>query len=84
MIDSLRIANWKPAIPVAAAALLVAAGFMMDHPGSLANRPAGAPGAASVVNVSATEADQVEQTLDDIQLLHQFEAAADDAAAKQM
>ncbi len=62
--ESLRFANWKPAIPLTAAILVIAAGFLLDHPG----------GKNPVPGVSVTEADQVEQTLDDIQLLNQLDA----------
>jgi anti-sigma factor RsiW len=65
----LRAASWKPAIPLTAAALLIAAGFIFDHP-SQDNTPK--PAAAGTgVNV-----EQVQQTLDDLQLLHQFDASA--------
>jgi anti-sigma factor RsiW len=69
---SLRLADWKPVFPLTAAILLIAAGFLFDHPGWRAV----APGSAGQ-NVSVKEADQVEQTLDDIQLLHQFDSGAD-------
>ncbi|HEX4133513.1 MAG TPA: hypothetical protein VHY84_02730 [Bryobacteraceae bacterium] len=69
--DSLRFTNWKPAIPLAAAVIVIAAGFLLDHPGQQARTPE--PG-VSVTNVSLREADQVEQTLDDIQLLQQLDA----------
>jgi hypothetical protein len=65
-----RFDNWKPMIPLTAAILMIAAGFMLDHPGSR-NAAAG---------VSVREADQVEQTLDDIQLLHQLDAVTPVAA----
>lgn len=68
---SVRFADWKPALPLTAAVLAIAAGFMLDHPGGRTLRPA-IPGQS----VSVNEADQVEQTLDDIQLLHQFDSAA--------
>ena len=68
---SLRLGSWKPVTPLAVAALMMAAGFMMDHP---ANRAAGP---AATAKVSISEADQVEATLDDIQLLYQFESAAE-------
>ena len=61
--ESLRFANWKPVIPLTAAILVIATGFLLDHPGA----PSPAQG------VSVTEADQVEQTLDDIQLLQQLD-----------
>jgi len=64
LAESFRFANWKPVIPLTAAVLLIAAGFLLDHPG--ARNPAR--------GISVREADQVEQTLDDIQLLHQLDA----------
>ncbi len=64
----LRHASWKPAIPLAAAVVVVATGFLLDHPDT---KVSPAPG----VSVSVTEADQVEQTLEDIQLLHQLDLA---------
>jgi anti-sigma factor RsiW len=64
LVDSLRFTNWKPVIPLTAAILVIAAGFLLDHPG--ANNTS-APG-VSVTGVSLTQADQVERTLDDIQL----------------
>jgi len=67
LVESLRIANWKPMIPLTLALLLVVGGFLLDHP--RAKAPA-APGSVSMI-----EADQVEQTLDDIQLLRQFDTA---------
>ncbi|HWE50084.1 MAG TPA: hypothetical protein VG273_09860 [Bryobacteraceae bacterium] len=67
LADSMRMSHWKPALTLAVATLIIAAGFMLDHPGSRI----GTPGAG----VSATEAEQVEQTLEDLQLLHQFDSA---------
>jgi hypothetical protein len=60
--------SWKPAIPLGAAVVVIATGFLVDHPGAEVST---APG----VSVSVTEADQVEQTLDDIQLLNQLDVA---------
>ncbi len=75
--ESLR-AHWKPMIPLAAAVLVVAGGFLLDHPG------AGHPGARKVTpGVSIIEADQVEQTLDDIQLLRQFDTGTGGSQAGQ-
>jgi anti-sigma factor RsiW len=68
LADSLRFAAWKPVIPLTAAALLIAAGFLYDHPGRNATDPA-----ANSAAVRTTDVEQVEQTLDDIQLLHQFD-----------
>jgi anti-sigma factor RsiW len=75
----LRYSSWKPAIPLAAAIVVIATGFLLDHPGA---KVSPIPG----VSVSVTEADQVEQTLDDIQLLNQLDVAtaANGAASKRM
>jgi anti-sigma factor RsiW len=64
-VEAIRFANWKPVMPLTAAMLLIAAGFLFDDPG----------GKASVPGVSSKEATQVEQTLEDIQLLHQLDSA---------
>jgi hypothetical protein len=71
LVDSLRFGGWKPVFPLAAAILVIAGGFLLDHPG-------GAPSVAppTVQGVSFSEADQLEQTLDDIQLLRQLDAVA--------
>lgn len=66
--DFMRLTSWKPAIPLTVAALVIAAGFLFDHPAR--NTAPSAPTAA----MQQTEVDQVQQTLDDIQLLHQFDA----------
>jgi hypothetical protein len=58
--------SWKPLIPLTAAILVIAGGFLLDRPG--ASRP--------THDVTIIEADQVEQTLDDIQLLRQLDATA--------
>ena len=65
--DALRFGAWKPAFPLAAALVVVAVGFVLDH-----RNTSGASGSG----VSLSEADQVENTLDDIQLLKQFDAAS--------
>ncbi|HVW86936.1 MAG TPA: hypothetical protein VHB50_19755 [Bryobacteraceae bacterium] len=62
---------WMRACAVAAIALLLVAGLMLEHSGRLA------PHRNMRVNgVSITEADQLERTLDDIQLLRQVDAPA--------
>ncbi len=53
----------RPAIPLAAAAILLAGGFVMDHPSK------------TLVHVSSSEVEQVQRTLDDLEMLHQFDAA---------
>jgi hypothetical protein len=72
LADSLRMGAWKPALPLAAAVLLVATAFVMDHRPSVSVTP----GVAGNAGVSISEADQVEKTLDDIMLLRQVDAAA--------
>jgi hypothetical protein len=62
LADSLRMTSWKPLIPLTAAILVIAGGFLLDH-----------PGANKTHDVTIIEADQVEQTLDDIQLLRQLD-----------
>lgn len=73
---TLQLANWKPVLPLTAAVALIAAGFLLDHPGAR-KAPAG---------VTLNEAEQVEQTLDDIQLLHQLDGGgvATDGHSKTM
>jgi anti-sigma factor RsiW len=66
--ESVRFQWLKPAVSLAAAALVIAAGFLLDHRSSVS-------GAAATSRVSATEADQAERTLDDLQLLRQFDVA---------
>jgi hypothetical protein len=64
-------AMWKPAIPLVAAGLLVVAGFVMDHGlGVTTSSPTPA------IRVSVTEAEQVENALDDLQLLRQLDSNA--------
>jgi len=66
------LAGWKPAIPLAAAGLLVFAGFIYDHPVVAPNQPS----SGGTVRVSVSEAEQVENTLDDLQLLRQLDSGA--------
>ena len=65
---SLHMTGWKPMLPLAAAMIAVVAGFVMDHPGRSFPHSAG--------QFSIVEAEQVQQTLEDIQLLHQFNNVA--------
>ena len=76
--DTLGFIHWKPAVPLAAAVLVVLAGFLLDHPGT---RPQPS-GNSATPSVSVTEADQLEQTLDDVQLLNQFNASSEKADSK--
>jgi hypothetical protein len=61
VLDAMRTV-WAPAIPLAAMALLIGAAFLYDHP------------VAPPVSHSK-DVEQVERTLDDIQLLGQFDSA---------
>ena len=82
LLNALRAANWKPVFPMAAAVLVIAGGFLLDHRGERAVTPGSAtPG---VSGVSIIEADQLDQTLDDIQLLRQLDSVASSGTAKQM
>lgn len=62
-----QFASWKPAFSLAAASAVILAGFLLDHKHAV-KIPAGAA-------VSSAEADQAEATLDDLQLLRQFDSA---------
>jgi anti-sigma factor RsiW len=80
LVKSLRFGNWKPVVPLAAAILVIAGGFMLDHPGDRAVNSG-----TSVQGVSVSEADQLEKTLDDIQMLHQLDSVtAPSGSSKQM
>jgi len=74
LADALRMGVWKPALPLTAAVLLVTAGFMLDHPSA-----GPASSVTQTAGASIIDADQVEKTLDDIQLLRQLDASAGEA-----
>jgi hypothetical protein len=74
LADSFRMGVWKPAFPLAAAVVVIAAGFLFDH--QSVGTGTASPGISNAAGVSITEVDQVERTLDDIQLLRQFDTAA--------
>jgi hypothetical protein len=73
--------SWKPALPVAAALLLVVGTFMFQHPHELLPIQS-----VAVPNgVTLTEVDQVESALDDLQLLQQLDSVTkpdSDAASR--
>jgi hypothetical protein len=76
----------RPAFPLAAASLVIVAGFVLDHPGrsfspsgKLAELHASVVD-ANKVDLNKVEVDQVEATLDDIDVLRQFEPKPDDTA----
>ena len=78
LAEALRFGAWKPAFPIAAAAMVIVAGFVFDH--RTESRPGSGPSEAAAGQISTPnsgmEADQVEKTLDDIQLLRQFDAVS--------
>jgi hypothetical protein len=69
---------WKPAIPLACAGLIIMVGFVLDHPVSFS------PSAPPAIRVSVTEAEQVENALDDLQLLRQLDTGATSSPAETM
>jgi len=79
LADSLRTGAWKPALPLAAAVLLVTTAFMMDHqrslPATQSVETASGMSSGSAI-LTPVDADQVEKTLNDIQLLGQLDASA--------
>lgn len=73
------IAMWKPVIPLAAACMLVVAGFMLDHPVTNIAPPNPIPAIHSVA-----EAEQVENALDDLQLLRQLDTSGTPGPSESM
>jgi hypothetical protein len=78
LADAFSTGAWKPALPLAAAVLLVSTAFVMDHQRSVP-APHGSETASGVSaggsNAAPLDADQVERTLNDIQLLGQLDAS---------
>ncbi|MGI8991038.1 MAG: anti-sigma factor family protein [Bryobacteraceae bacterium] len=74
VLETFRPIVWRPAFPLAAAGVLVVAGFLLDQ------RPRGAVTKPSTpeIRVSLTEADQVERTLEDMEMLRQFDLVPKD------
>ena len=62
-----RERSWRPVLPMAVAVVLITAGFAFDHARG---------GAAAIATVSVAEADAVQRTLDDLQLLQSLNAYA--------
>jgi anti-sigma factor RsiW len=69
LVRGLREGAWKPVFPLAAAAVLVAAGFAFDHHTAPATR-----------HVTLAEAEQAQITLEDLQLLQNLNASAAEVA----
>ena len=61
--QAMREGIWRPAIALAVTAAFIATGFVYDH-------------RASAVTVSVAEADQLQHTLEDLQLLQSLNASA--------
>jgi hypothetical protein len=79
--EFLRPVFARPAFPLAAASLIIVAGFVLDHPGRMgySHKDQGALEAtASGPEINKLEVDQVEATLDDMEMLRQFDAKAVD------
>jgi len=70
--------SWKPGLALAAAVVLVATAFVMDHGGTVAQKH---DVSITEPGVSVTEVDQVEKTLDDVQLLKQFDSTVTETGA---
>ena len=70
---------WRPALPLAAAAIVIVAVFLMRVPNGTNTPVAGK-------NAEVVDVDQVEKTLDDLDMLKQLYAApqAEAAGAKQL
>jgi anti-sigma factor RsiW len=77
--ETFRPVMAQPAFAVAAATLVIATGFVLDHP-PRAPRPANSHAAlhVSLFGTDQVELEQVESTLDDIEMLHQFDTTADE------
>ena len=73
------IAMWKPMVPLAAACLVVVAGFVLDHPIAMQS-----PSTSTPIHLTVPQAEQVENALDDLQLLHQLDSNANSGASESM
>ena len=78
LVSAMHFKLWKQVAPLAVAMALVVTAFVLDHSTPQPGKVVSTTGAAIVVTVG--EADQLERTLDDMQLLHEVDAEA--AAAK--
>ncbi len=75
MFDFVRPVFDQPALPLVAATVIIVAGFFFDQKQVISTTPS----QPAAIRVSVTEAEQVERTLDDIQMLHQFDSDAQEA-----
>jgi hypothetical protein len=74
--DFVRPIFAQPALPLSVAAMVIAAGFVLDHPAKLS--PPAATHKSAVSSVTPVEADKVEATLEDMEMLRQFDLVAED------
>ncbi len=72
LLESMRSGGWRPAVSLAAGVAFVAVGFVFDHSVERTASPV-ASAVASGWGMTAVEADQVESSLEDIQLLRLIE-----------
>jgi anti-sigma factor RsiW len=79
--DFLRPVLAQPAFPLSAAALVIAAGFVLDHPAKI--HP---PATVTTVHSTGLEVEKVEASLDDMEMLRQFDTVSDEkeSTAKSM
>jgi len=75
---ALQFSFWKRLAPLAVAMALIVTGYMFDHAGKQSDRLQ--PGIPASIIVTASEADQLDRALDDIQLLDAVDAATAAAA----
>jgi len=71
---ALQFSFWKRLAPLAVAVALIATGFVFDHAGKQAGTIQ--PESAASIVITASEADQLDRALDDIQLLDEVDASA--------
>lgn len=75
--EPLRPVFLRPVFPLAAACVVVFAGFLLNHPGAVAVNPGAAPARPEVQSaVVDVQPGEVEKTLDDLEMLHEFNAPA--------
>ena len=79
--EFLRPVFARPAFPLAAASFVIVAGFVLDHPGKLLNSTTNQASLhVSSVEINKVVVDQVEATLDDMEMLRQFDPKTDEGS----
>ncbi len=79
--EFLRPVFARPAFPLAAASFVIVAGFVLDHPGKLLNSTTNQASLhVSSVEINKVVVDQVEATLDDMEMLREFDPKTDDGS----